>query len=118
VPPETTVAAALAEVRRLASEIEAIYYTYAVDPLGHLKGVTTLRSMLRAQPEQRLEEIMETRLVTVKPEQELKEVAEVFQKYSFLGCPVVDDEMRMMGVVLIKHAFADLLPEFKREARA
>jgi len=118
VPPETTVAAALAEVRRLAPEIEAIYYTYAVDLFGHLKGVTTLRSMLRAQPEQRIDEIMETRLVTVKPEQELKEVAEVFQKYSFLGCPVVDDEMRMMGVVLIKHAFDDLLPQFKREARA
>jgi CBS domain-containing protein/sporulation protein YlmC with PRC-barrel domain len=118
VPPETTVAAALAEVRRLASEIEAIYYTYVLDPQGHLKGVTTLRSMLRAQPEQRLGEIMETRLVTVHPEQELKEIAEVFQKYSFLGCPVVDDEMRMMGVVLIKHAFDDLLPEFKREARA
>lgn len=118
VPPETTVAAALAEVRRLASEIESIYYTYAVDPQGHLKGVTTLRSMLRAEPEQRLDEIMETRLVTVRPEQELKEVAEVFQKYSFLGCPVVDDEMRMMGVILIKHAFDDLLPDFKREARA
>jgi Mg/Co/Ni transporter MgtE len=118
VPPETTVAAALAEVRRQAPEIEAIYYTYVLDAAGHLRGVTTLRSMLRARPEQLLEEIMETRLVTVRPEQELKEVAELFQKYSFLGCPVVDEEMRMMGVILIKHAFDDLLPEFKREARA
>jgi len=118
VPPETTVARTLEEVRRQAPEIEAIYYTYVLDPDGRLLGVTTLRSLMRAQPEQRVEEIMEKRLVTVTPEQELQEIAEVFQKYSFLGCPVVDADTRMLGVILIKHAFDDLLPEFKREARA
>jgi magnesium transporter len=80
--------------------------------------VTTLRSLFRAQPAQAVSEIMETRLVTVRPEEEPKEVAEIFQKYSFLGCPVVDPEGRMMGVILIKHAFDELLPEFRREARA
>ena len=45
-------------------------------------------------------------------------MAEAFQKYSFLACPVVDEGMHMMGVILVKHAFDDLLPEFRREARA
>ena len=118
VTPEKTVGQTLDEVRRLASEIEAIYYTYVLDEERHLRGVTTLRSLLRARPEQRVDEIMETRLVTVKPTEGVKEVAETFQKYSFLGCPVIDDEGRMMGVILLKHAVDDLLPEFKREARA
>jgi magnesium transporter len=118
VAPTTTAAQTIDEVRRLASEIEAIYYTYVLDGDGRLQGVTTLRSLLRAQPEQPVAEFMETRLVTVRPEQDLKEVAEAFQKYSFLGCPVVDDDMRMLGVILIKHAIDDLLPQFKREARA
>jgi magnesium transporter len=118
VAPDATVGQTLDEVRRLASEIEAIYYTYVLDEERHLRGVTTLRSLLRARPEQRVEEIMEQRLVTVKPTDGVKEVAETFQKYSFLGCPVIDDEGRMMGVILLKHAVDDLLPEFKREARA
>lgn len=80
--------------------------------------MTTLRSLLRARAEDRVADIMETRLVTVQPGEERREIAEVFQKYSFLGCPVVDAEKRMLGVILIKHAFDELLPEFRREARA
>ena len=71
-----------------------------------------------APTERPVAEIMETRLISVGPEVELREIAEVFQKYSFLGCPVVDAEGRMIGVILIKHAVDDLLPFFKREARA
>jgi hypothetical protein len=29
----------------------------------------------------------------------------------------VDEEKRMIGVILIKHAFDELLPEFRREGR-
>ncbi len=116
VAPQATVAEALEEVRRQASEIEGIYYVYVLDDERRLLGVTTLRTLFRSRPDQAVAEIMETRLVTVEPEEEPKEVAEVFQKYSFLGCPVVDPEGRMMGVILIKHAFDELLPEFRREA--
>lgn len=114
----TTVADVLAEVRRQADEIEAIYYVYVLDDDQHLLGVTTLRSLLIARPEQAVDEIMETRLISVKPDAELHEIAETFQKYSFLACPVLDDQGAMMGVILFKHAVDDLLPQFKREARA
>jgi magnesium transporter len=106
------------EVRRMAPEIEGIYYVYVVDPQKKLLGVTTLRSLFKATPDERIGDIMEKRLVTVHPDEEPREVAEVFQKYSFLGCPVVDADGRMLGVILIKHAFDELLPEFRREARA
>jgi magnesium transporter len=116
--PNATVAEAMDEVRRMAPEIEGIYYVYVVDPQKKLLGVTTLRSLFKATPDERIGDIMEKRLVTVHPDEEPREVAEVFQKYSFLGCPVVDADGRMLGVILIKHAFDELLPEFRREARA
>ncbi len=118
VGPDATVAEVITEVRRLAPEIEAIYYVYVLDAQRKLLGVTTLRRLLRVQPEERIGDVMETRLITVHPDDEPRVVAEVFQKYSFLGCPVVDAEMHMIGVILIKHAFDDLLPEFRREARS
>jgi CBS domain-containing protein/sporulation protein YlmC with PRC-barrel domain len=118
VHPDATVAETIEELRRQASEIESIYYTYVLDAERTLLGVTTLRRLLRVGPEERIGDIMETRLVTVRPEDSPRTVAEVFQKYSFLACPVVDAGMHMMGVILIKHAFDDLLPEFQREARA
>ncbi len=118
VRPGTTVAETIEELRRQAPEIESIYYTYVLDADRTLLGVTTLRRLLRVKPEDHVGDIMETRLVTVRPEDSPRTVAEVFQKYSFLACPVVDEGMHMMGVILIKHAFDDLLPEFQREARA
>ncbi|MDM7914589.1 MAG: magnesium transporter [Candidatus Eisenbacteria bacterium] len=118
VGPTATVAEAMEEVRRMAPEIEGIYYVYVLDPEHRLLGVTTLRTLLRAQAADKVADIMERRLVTVGPDEHRREVAEVFQKYSFLGCPVVDEEMRMIGVVLIKHAFDELLPDFRREGRA
>ncbi len=118
VGPGATVAEALEEVRRLASEIEAIYYVYVLDGEQRLKGVTTLRTLFCSRPEQKVEEIMEKRLVTLAAGEELDEIAETFQKYHFLGCPVVDAESKMIGVILIKHAFDELLPEFRREGRA
>jgi CBS domain-containing protein/sporulation protein YlmC with PRC-barrel domain len=118
VSPDATVAETLEEVRRMAPEIEGIYYVYVLDPERRLRGVTTLRSLFRAKPDDRIGGMMETRLVTVGPAEELGEVAEIFQKYSFLGLPVVDPGKKMLGVILIKHAFDELLPEFRREARA
>jgi len=115
--PDHTVSEALEEVRRLADEIEGIYYVYVIEE-GRLAGVTTLRTLFRQPPERRIGEVMETRLITVSPEGELREVAELFQKYSLLACPVVDDESRLLGVILLKHAFDELLPEFRREAHA
>lgn len=117
VGPEATVAECLEEVRRQASEIEGIYYVYVLEA-GRLIGVTTLRTLFRSPPEGKVQAVMETRLVTVLPSAEPKEVAEAFQKYSFLGCPVVDEDGLMLGVILIKHAFDELLPEFRREGRA
>jgi magnesium transporter len=117
VSPTTTVAEALEEVRRQASEIEGIYYVYVLEH-EILVGVTTLRTLFRSPSDAPMRRIMETRLVTVQPTDEPREVAEAFQKYSFLGCPVVDEDGRMLGVILLKHAFDELLPEFRREARA
>ena len=102
VPPETTALGAIDELRRKACDIEAIYYVYVLDADKKLLGVTTLRSLLRSAPETRVADIMEPRLVTVGAEEEAREIAEVFQKYSFLGCPVIDEEGRMLGVILIQ----------------
>lgn len=118
IPPDATVEQALDAVREMAPEIEAIYYVYILDAERKLQGVTTLRSLFRAKPDDLVAEIMEKRLITLPMEGELEEIADMFQKYSLLGCPVVDEESRMMGVILLKHAFDELLPEFRREGHA
>lgn len=115
---QATAATASAAVRSAADEIEAYYYVYVHDRDGRLLGAISLRHLLRAEPEDKLSEILQPRLITVHPDTPISEVAELFLRYSFLTLPVVDEENRQKGVVSLKHAFDELLPYFYRQWKA
>ena len=80
----------VASSRELVALVESQYqkgltnYLQVIDADRTLLGVTTLRRLLRVKPEDHVGDIMETRLVTVRPEDSPRTVAEVFQKYSQL----------------------------------
>lgn len=114
----TTTADALAAVRNAADEIEAYYYVYVHDSKGCLLGAISLRHLLLAEPEEKLGQILQPRLITVQPDTPVSEVAELFLRYNFLTMPVVDEENHLKGVVSLKHAFDELLPYFYRQWKA
>jgi magnesium transporter len=115
---DATIADALAAVRSAADEIEAYYYVYVNDPEGRLVGAISLRHLLMANPQDKLTQVLQPRLITVLPDTPVSEVAEIFLRYNFLTLPVVDEETRLKGVVSIKHAFDELLPYFYRHWKA
>jgi magnesium transporter len=113
-----TIADALAAVRSAADEIEAFYYVYVHDSEGHLLGAVSLRHLLQAEPQEKLSQVLQARLISVHPDTPISEVAELFLRYDFLTLPVVDEEDRQKGVVSLKHAFDELLPYFYRQWKA
>ncbi|MDP8256074.1 MAG: CBS domain-containing protein [Candidatus Alcyoniella australis] len=114
--PRATVGQALDELRTLAGEIDMIFYIYMVDGAGRLTGVVTLRELLTSGRDQALNKLMSTRLVAVEPGTSVRKVAETFQKYSFLACPVLDGGGRILGVIDLRNSFDDLLPYFDKDA--
>ncbi len=78
---------------------EKIVYFYAVDEQGRLAGVVPTRRLLTAPPEQRLREIMISRVVAIPQTATVMEACEAFVLHKFLAFPVVDDERRLVGVV-------------------
>lgn len=115
--PETyTTAMALEMLRQNADEIESITYIYCVDEESRLEGVVSLRELLLSEPYTPLSEIMNQRLVTLTPDDEWDMVAGQFFKLRFKALPVVDEEIRVQGVVTFFHSFDELLPFYHRLA--
>ncbi|MFH7244417.1 MAG: magnesium transporter [Spirulina sp.] len=96
-----TAAQALDRIRRLARSSETIYTLYVTDNFRHLLGTLSLRDLVLAQPDQLIEEIMTQEVVFVKTDTDQEEAALLIQHYDFLALPVVDSELRLVGIVTI-----------------
>lgn len=108
--PSLTAAEAIRRIREEAKDAETIYYLYATDPQEHLLGVFSLRELILADPAQRLEQIMHTDVVSVRPETALREVAELQTKYNLLALPVVSGEGEMLGIITVDDVLNLILP--------
>lgn len=109
--PSITVTEALSQLRRLAREAETIYYLYMVEEDKTLSGVISLRELLMAEPDAVLRDIMQTRIISVKPQDSDQTVAEILKKYDLLTVPVVDEANRMLGIITVDDILEVLIPD-------
>jgi len=102
VRPDMSVDEAITYLRRQAPErVGAFHYAYALDPEQRLRGVVSFRRLLAARPEQRVQEVMQTDLITVPEAMDQEDVSRLFATYRLAAFPVVDAERRMKGVVTL-----------------
>ncbi|MDQ7030738.1 MAG: magnesium transporter [Ardenticatenia bacterium] len=107
-----TVAEALEFLRQHYQDERELYYLYVLDRYGRLVGVVSLRGLILANPEQRVEEIMNPDVITVQANMDQEEVARLLSRYDFLALPVVDEENRLLGIVTVD----DVLDVLEEEA--
>ena len=100
IPDNYTADDILNKLRNLAPKAETAYYLYITDPHLNLRGVLSLRELIVAEPETKVEEIMSERVVSVSAEMDQEDVAEIMEKYDFLALPVVKDE-KIVGIITI-----------------
>ncbi len=99
IPAHVTVGQALEQLRQQASECETIYYVYVLDRYHHLVGLVSLRELLLAQPDQLVDEIMQSEVISVRVDQDQEEAAQVLAKYDLLALPVVDSQNHLVGII-------------------
>ena len=97
---ETTAAAATERIRELA-DIEMVFYVYVIDDENQLKGVISLRQLVATKPDTPLKDLMTTRVFSVHPSTPQEEVAHVVARYNLLAVPVIDDSVKLIGIVTI-----------------
>ncbi|MCM8595604.1 magnesium transporter, partial [Accumulibacter sp.] len=85
-----------------------------------LRGIVRLRSLVIADRSTPLAEVMDHDTPTVRPADRAEEAARIMAEYNLLAVPVLNDAERMIGIVTVDDALAELLPEIwqSRGARA
>lgn len=116
-PPETTVKEAIEKFKKVAEEVETVYYIYVTDTEEKLVGVISLRELLLAPLDTKLSDIVETKLKTVTPDTDEVEVAEIISKYNLVAVPVVDNEGFMLGIVTVDDIIDRILPPAAKRKR-
>jgi magnesium transporter len=111
VQPELTAAETLAYLRQIHPEVETLTDLYALNPAGQLIGVVSLRDVVVAAPERRIDELMNTELVSVGPDTDREEVARLVSHYDYLAMPVVTPDKHMLGIIPVDDVIDALVAE-------
>lgn len=107
---DMTVEDAFKRIRRTGVDKETINICYVTDPSRHLLGLVSIRTLLLAEEDDILEDIMETNVVSVTTLDDREDVAQDLSRYDFLAMPVVDRENRLVGIITIDDAI-DVMEE-------
>ena len=83
---------AFARIRKNGVDKETIYTCYVTDSRRKLIGVVTVRELLLADSQSRIEDIMQTNVLFAQTLDDKESVAQMFDKYDILALPIVDNE--------------------------
>ena len=113
IPPDISVAAALEELRRAQPEPIHINTLFVTDKNEHLIASLSLAELVIADPAKKVSEIIRRDPVTVKDTDRLDTLAELVSKYNLMALPVIGEDEKLEGMVLVEDIVDDLLDRRK-----
>ncbi len=96
-----TVEQAIARIRKTGVDKETINICYVLDAQRRLLGTVSLRYLLLSDADEKIGNIMNENVISIKTLMDQEEVAMMFQKYDFTSMPVVDNENRLVGIITV-----------------
>ncbi|MDR2532847.1 MAG: magnesium transporter [Oscillospiraceae bacterium] len=108
---EMTVREAFERIRKTGTDKETIYTCYVTDSERKLKGIVSAKTLMLAERDEIIGEIMEeANLIIAETLEDREEIAHRFNKYDLLSIPVVDSEKRLVGIITVDD-IADVIQE-------
>ncbi len=107
---DMTVADAFEKIRKVGLNKETIYTAYVTEN-RRLVGIVTVKDLFLAEEDDKIDDIMETNIISVTTHEDREVVANMFRKYDFLALPVTDDDDRLVGIV----TFDDVMDVIEEE---
>ncbi len=112
--PTMTVEDAFERIRRTAIDKETIYTCYVTDDTRKLLGLVTAKDLMLAPKNAFVSDVMEENVIYGYTQDDKETVARTISDYGFLALPIVDKEMRLVGIVTVDDAI-DVLQEENTE---
>jgi magnesium transporter len=96
-----TIKQALEHIRRYGRDAETINMVYVVDEKWHLIDDIPLRRLILADPQQKVESIMDWKFVSISAFEDQEKAVKIMKKYNLIALPVVDPQNVLLGVVTV-----------------
>jgi len=109
---DSSVREAIKKIKREAPDKETIYTIYVLGDNRELVGFVSLRELMLATLNDKVEDLMTTDLVSVKVTDSQEESAELLSKYDLIAIPVRDEDGRLLGII----TFDDVMDVLEEEA--
>ena len=122
-PPNATVAEALARIRNadlspaLAAQVYVVRPPYET-PTGRFLGTAHFQRMLREPPSSLVSSVIDTDVDPLGPDCPLGDVTRHLASYNLVAVPVVDSEQRLLGAVTVDDVLDHVLPQGWRDQRS
>jgi Mg/Co/Ni transporter MgtE len=120
-PPDSTVAEALARIRdsdlspALAAQVYVVRAPFET-PTGKYLGVAHFQRLLREPPSTLVSAVLDDSLEPIGPTAPLSQVTRYFATYNLVALPVVDESDHLLGAVTVDDVIDHMLPENWRDA--
>lgn len=101
VKKDWTVSRVLSHIRRYGKNSETIDVVYVIDKDGVLLDDIRIREVLLADPEAKIGELTDHRLIALKANDPQEEAINVFRMNNRVALPVVDDHNVLLGIVTV-----------------
>ncbi len=99
--PQWSIEKSLKHIREFGKDAETINMVYVVDNEWHLLDDVTLRRLILANPEQKVESIMDRKFISISAFEDQEEAAETIKHYDLVALPVLDSEDVLLGIVTV-----------------
>lgn len=100
----------LSKLRKIANDVETLYYIYVLSDTEDLEGILTIRELLLNDDDRHIYDYMNKDFVSVNVNEEEDEVAKIVAKYNLIALPVVDEKNHMKGIITVDDAIDIILP--------
>lgn len=119
-PPNATVAEALAHIRQREQTPAVAAQVFVArppteTPTGRFLGVAHFQRLLREPPSTMLGGVVDNTVDPIRPDLPLRGVASLLATYNLVATPVVDEHGRLLGAVTVDDVLDHMLPEDWRE---
>lgn len=106
----TSIFQALEATRRSTVPSELLTAVFATDDGGALEGMVPIAALLRADPDQRVSDLVRHDIPCLVPDASFEEVARLMADYNLTCAPVVDEGKRVVGVITVDDVLEAMLP--------
>jgi Mg/Co/Ni transporter MgtE len=111
VPPEATVAEALARISASDLGLQQIAIVCVVDEAGKLIDTLSLAELVRAKGASKVSELVDEFTPAVGTDADVPEVARLMSDYNLVAMPVLDADHRPVGIIAVDDVLELLVPE-------